>query len=30
MENKSGTIDEHGLFVEQGWKTTVGPLMDMV
>ena len=29
-ERPSGTIDEHGLIVEQGWKTTVGPLMDMV
>ena len=30
MEDNSGTIDGHGLFVEQRWKTTVGPLMDMV
>ena len=30
MEDNSGTIDGHGLIVEQGWKTRVGRLMNMV
>ena len=29
MEDNSGTIDGHGLIVEQGCKTRVGPLMNM-
>ena len=29
-ERPSGTIDENDLIVEQGWKTRVGPLMNMV